>query len=69
MTLHEWLIFNRMSARDFAAKIGKHESVLSRILSGHQTPSYLVVRKVAELTKGEVGLMDWTVPKKKKKAA
>lgn len=69
MTLHEWLIVNQISARDFAAKIGKHESILSRILSGRQAPSYLIVRKVAELTDGKVGLMDWSLPKKRKKAA
>ena len=69
MTLTEWLIANNVSARDMAAKIGKHESILSRILSGQQPPSYLVVRKVAEVTKGEVGLMDWPMPKKRKRAA
>jgi hypothetical protein len=66
MTLQEWLDTNHISARDFAAQLGKHESILSRILAGRQAPSYLVVRRVAELTKGAVGLMDWPVPTKKR---
>lgn len=66
MFLHEWLTKNEITARDFAAKIGKHESIMSRILSGQQWPSYTMARQVFDATGGEVGFMDWMKPVRKR---
>ena len=69
MFLHEWLTKNEMTARDFAKKLGKHESIVSRVLGGRQWPSYALARQVLEITNGEVGFLDWPKPKKAGKKA
>lgn len=69
MFLQEWLTKNEMTAREFAAKLGKHESIVSRLLSGRQWPSYAIARQVMELTNSEVGFLDWPKPKKVGKKA
>lgn len=38
----------------FAAQVGASEATISRLRNGKQTPSYALVRRIAEVTHGEV---------------
>lgn len=59
MLLRDWLHEHRKTARELSIEIGIHESILSRVMTMTQPPSYIVVRTIHEHTGGAVSITDW----------
>lgn len=54
MTLSEYLAKEDLKPSHLAAKMGVPASTVTRILRGERGPSWRVMAKIAEVTKGEV---------------
>jgi transcriptional regulator with XRE-family HTH domain len=52
--LDRYLESNGIRNGAFAALVGASEATISRLRNGKQTPSYALVRKIAEVTGGAV---------------
>lgn len=69
MTLQEWIRAERLAGRHWTQKkvadlLGVHKITLNKMLTGRQNASLPVMRAVADLTDGAVGLRDWPLRKK-----
>ena len=58
MPLAEWIRAQGFTQRAVARRLGVSPSTLSRLLKGERSPSASLMRRVYELTRGEVTPMD-----------
>ena len=58
MPLAEWIRAQGVTQRAVARQLGVSPSTLSRLLKGERSPSASLMRRVYELTRGEVTPMD-----------
>lgn len=54
MTLNEYLSTHKMSPADFAGRMGKPVSTVTRLLNGERKPGFELLAAIAEATGNEV---------------
>lgn len=59
MTLGEWLAANRVSHDDFAGRIGRDRSSVTRYVSGERMPRPAVMARISRETRGQVTANDF----------
>tara|TARA_R110000737_G_scaffold16900_1_gene34247 strand:- start:165 stop:359 length:195 start_codon:yes stop_codon:yes gene_type:complete len=58
MTLQKWLVKKKMSQAEFARLIGASGATVSRYINGSRVGMPQMMRRIVEVTKGQVSLDD-----------
>ena len=61
MKLGEWLKKKHITQQDFATRIGKSQTAVSKYVNGKMMPDVETVKRIRDETKGRVGLNDWGI--------
>jgi transcriptional regulator with XRE-family HTH domain len=59
-TLSQWMGLNEIKSKDFANELGVTPGYLSRLRNGKQKPGRALLMQIHTITKGDVGLEDWS---------
>lgn len=62
MTLSEWLRSQNMSHEEFAERIGRDRSAVTRYVNGTRMPRREVLEQIADVTDGAVTANDFVEP-------
>lgn len=65
MQLRDWIETNETTIHAVAVGLKRHESAVSRALSGRVGVSLKFVQDVHRMTDGEVSLFDWPAKKRR----
>lgn len=59
MRLGEWLQKKHITQQEFANRIGKSQTAVSKLVNGKIMPTVETAKRIRDETKGRVGLNDW----------
>lgn len=59
MRLGEWLQKKHITQQEFANRIGRSQTAVSKLVNGKIMPSVETAQRIRDETKGRVGLNDW----------